>query len=413
MEEKSTNNTPASSVVFEHLEAFARVKVQEFLQSVLEEEVTELLGRKKSERREAVDAAQGYRNGYGKPRKLAMISGTIILRRPRLRGLEGKFVSRVLPLFHRRSQEVSALLPELYLHGLAQGDFELALRGLLGEGAPLSASSIQRLREKWVIEYEAWRQESLEGTEVVYLWADGIFVKAGLEDAKAALLVVVAGLRDGRKVVLAVESGYRESRESWGELLRDLRRRGLNPPRLVIADGHLGIWAALAEVFPESEEQRCWNHRIVNVLDQLPRKLQGQARELLCAIPYSETRTEAERLRERFAQRYGKAHPKAAETLRRDWERMVTFYRFPREHWKHLRTTNPVESPFAMVRLRTSAGKRYKRVENAATLIWKVLRIAESGFRRLDHPELLPEIAEGARYRDGIRIARSKSEAAA
>jgi len=411
--EKNITSTPASSVVFEAIESFARVKVQEFLQRVLEEEVTELLGRKKSERIATVDAEPGYRNGYGKPRKLAMMCGTIALRRPRVRGQEGKFLSRILPLFHRRSQEVSGLLPELYLHGLAQGDFELALRGLLGEGAPLSASSIQRLREKWVVDYEAWRNEPLEGTEVVYLWADGIFVKAGLEDSKAALLVVVAGLRDGRKVILAVESGYRESKEAWGNLLRDLRRRGLTVPRLVIADGHLGIWAALGEVFPESEEQRCWNHRIVNVLDQLPRKLQGQAKTLLCSIPYAQTRAEAERLRDRFVQRYGKAHVKAGETLRRDWERMVTFYRFPKEHWKHLRTTNPVESPFSVVRLRTSAGKRYKRVENATALIWKILRVAESAFRRLDHPELLPEVAEGARYLDGIRVAKFKSEAAA
>ncbi len=413
MVEKSTDGSLASSVVFENLEAFVQMEVQRFIQRILEEEVTDLLGRKKSERKPAVDGPPGYRNGFGKPRRLAMTCGTITARRPRVRGLEERFVSRILPLFQRRSQEVTDLLPELYLHGLAQGDFELALRGLLGAGAPLSASSIQRLREKWVAEYEEWRNRSLKETEVVYLWADGIFVKAGLEDAKAALLVVVGGLRDGRKVILAVESGHRESKESWARVLRDLRRRGLNAPRLVVADGHLGIWGALAEVFPEGDEQRCWNHRIVNVLDQLPRKLQGPAKELLCAIPYAETRAEAERLRDRFAQRYGKAHPKAVETLRRDWERMVTFYRFPKEHWKHLRTTNPVESPFAAVRLRTAAGKRYKRVENATALIWKVLLIAESAFRRLDHPELLPEVAEGVTYRDGIRIVKTKSEAAA
>ncbi|MGH7433704.1 MAG: IS256 family transposase [Candidatus Methylomirabilales bacterium] len=413
MVEKNTNGTLASSIVFENLEAFTRLKVQEFLQGILEEEVTELLGRRRSERRADVDPAPGYRNGHGKPRRFSMQAGTVTVRRPRVRGLEARFVSRILPLFRRRTREVTELLPELYLHGLAQGDFDLALRGLLGNGAPLSASSIQRLREKWVGEYEEWRNRPLEGREIVYLWADGIFVKAGLEDQKAALLVVVGGLRDGRKVILAVVSGFRESKESWGQVLRDLRRRGLPVPRLVVADGHLGIWGALAEVFPESEEQRCWNHRIVNVLDRLPRKLQGQAKALLCRIPYAETRAEAERLRDRFAQRYGKAHPRAVETLRRDWERMVTFYRFPKEHWKHLRTTNPVESPFAAVRLRTAAGKRYKRVENATALIWKVLLVAESAFRKLDHPELLPEVAEGARYQDGIRVTRSTTEAAA
>ena len=299
------------------------------------------------------------------------------------------------------------------MHGLAQGDFELALRGLLGEGAPVSPSSIERLRAKWSEEYENWRGRSLEGLEVVYLWADGIYVKAGIEDGKAALLVAVAGLRDGRKIVLTVESGQRESKETWARILRELRLRALTAPRLVVADEHLGIWAALAEIFPDCEEQRCSNHKVLNVLDQLPRRLKPQAKALLRRIAYADTQAEAERLRDRFAQRYGKAHPKAVGTLKRDWERMVTFYRFPKEHWKHLRTTNPVESPFAAVRLRTSAGKRYKKVASATALIWKILMLAESSFRRLDHPELLPEVAEGAKYVDGVRVTRSKKEAAA
>ena len=413
MGEKTTKGHEASRVVWESIEAFARDQVQRFLQMVLEEEVSDLLGRAKSARRGAVDAAPGYRNGYGKPRGLALTCGTVTVRRPRVRGLEERFVSRILPLFKRRTEEVALLLPDLYLHGLAQGDFELALRGLLGESAPLSSSSIERLRSKWTSEYEAWREQSLEGLEVVYAWADGIYVKAGLEDAKAALLVVVGALRDGRKIILAVESGHRESKESWARLLRDLRRRGLAIPRLMVADGHLGIWAALAEVVPEVEEQRCWNHKVVNVLDQLPQELQPEAKDLLRAIAYAETREECERLRDRFAQRYGKAHPKAVATLRKDWERMVTFYGFPREHWKHLRTTNPVESPFASVRLRTTAAKRYKKVANATALIWKLLLVAESAFRRLDHPELLPEVAEGVKYVNGVRVITSKREAAA
>jgi len=392
--------------MWQELEAMARGRIQEFLGELLKEEVTVLVGRQKSERRETVDAPAVYRNGYGKPRKLAMMGGTIEVRRPRVRGLEERFESQILPLFRRRTEEVGELLPQLYLHGLAQGDFELALRGLLGKGAPLSESSIERLRGKWVAEFEAWRQRSLKGIEPVYLWADGVYVKAGLDRDKACLLVIVAGLRDGRKVVLAVESGYRESAESWGRLLRDLRARGMSVPRLVVADGHLGIWAALSEVFPEVAEQRCWNHKIVNVLDTLPKKLQVEARELLCRIPYAETRQEAEQLREEFRSRYGQQQPKAMETLERDWERMVAFYGFPKEHWKHLRTTNPVESPFAAVRLRTAAGKRYKKVANATALIWRVLLVAERSFRRLDHPELLPEVAEGAIYKDGVRVLR-------
>lgn len=407
---KTTGSGLTSRPSWEELEEFVRVRVQEFIQEILEEEVTDLLERRRYERRTLVDSKPGYRNGHGKERKLALSCGTISVRRPRVRGLEERFVSRVLPLFERHTKEVGALLPELYLHGLAQGDFELALRGLLGKAAPLSASSIERLRAKWVAEYDAWRNRRLEDLEVVYLWADGIYVKAGLEDLKAALLVIIAALRDGRKVVLAVESGHRESKEAWGEILRDLKARGFNAPRLVIADGHLGIWSALAEVFPEAGEQRCWNHKIVNVLDHFPRTRQAEARELLSKIPYAETRAEAERLRDQFARRFASDFPKAVEALRRDWDRMVTFYQFPKEHWKHLRTTNVVESPFASVRLRTAAGKRYKKVANATALIWKVLMVAESSFRRLDHPELLAEVAEGAKYCDGIRVVRSKEK---
>jgi len=406
MQEKSTEEPFGSRTIWEQLEAMARQRIQEFVQSLLEEEVTELVGRAKSERRSSVDAPPVYRNGHGKPRRLALMSGTITVERPRVRNLEERFESRILPLFCRRTAEVGELLPQLYLHGLAQGDFELALRGLLGEGAPLSPSSIERLRGKWVSEHAAWNRRSLRGMEPVYLWADGIYVKAGLEKEKAALLVVVAGLRDGRKVVLAVESGYRESAEAWGHLLRDLRGRGMSVPRLVIADGHLGIWAALAEVFPTAAEQRCWNHKLVNVLDSLPQKKQAEARELLRQIPYASTRREAESLRAEFRSLHGEEHPKAVETLERDWERMVAFYGFPKEHWKHLRTTNPVESPFAAVRLRTAAGKRYQKVANATALIWRVLMVAERSFRRLDHPELLPELAEGAIYEDGVRVVR-------
>jgi putative transposase len=404
MAEKSTEERFGSTGIWENLEALARERIQQFVQELLEEEVTALIGRARSARREVVDAPRIYRNGHGKPRRLSMTGGTITVRRPRVRGLEGRLESRVLPLFGRRTRQVGELLPQLYLHGLAQGDFELALRGLLGEGAPLSASSIERLRGKWVAEYGAWRQRSLRGLEPVYLWADGIYVKAGLEQEKAVLLVIVAGLRDGRKVVLAVDSGYRESAQSWGEVLRSMKERGLSAPRLVIADGNLGIWAALEQVFPEAQQQRCWNHKITNVLDTLPRKQQAEARQMLCPIPYAETQQEAEKLCNQFVERYAKTQPKATETLLRDWERMVAFYGFPKQHWKHLRTTNTVESPFAAVRLRTSAGKRYKKVANATALIWRVLLVVEKSFRPLAHPELLSRVAEGAEYRNGERV---------
>ncbi len=279
MKEQNTGaGSSSSGEWWDHLEDFVRGHIQRFIQSLLEAEVTERLGRKKSERRTAVDAPEGYRNGYGKPRKLALTCGTITVRRPRVRSLAERFVSRLLPLFKRRTKQVGELLPRLYLHGLALGDFELALRGLLGDGAPLSPASLQRLKAQWQQEYETWKHRRLDDLEVVYVWADGLYVKAGLEDTKAALLVLIGALTDGRKVILAVESGQRESKESWGAVLRDLLALGLAP--------------------------------------------------------------------------------KAVERLHTDWERLVTFYQFPREHWQHLRTTNVVESPFAAVRLRTTAGKR-------------------------------------------------------
>jgi putative transposase len=395
------------------LEEFARLKIQGWIQDLLEEEVTELLGRGKSERREKVDAAEGYRNGHGKPRRLGMSSGTIGVRRPRVRGLEERFESRILPLFVRRTAEVADLLPQLYLHGLAQGDFELALRGLLGDGAPLSPSSIARLREKWREEFEAWRSQRLEDLDVVYVWADGIYVKAGLEDTKAALLVLIGALRDGRKVVLGIESGQRESKESWARLLRHLRDQGLRPWKATVADGHLGIWAALTDVFPQADELRCWNHKIMNVIDRLPKKVWPEARKLLRAIPYAKSEAECERRRDRFVERYGKLYPKAAETLCRDWERMVAFYHFPKEHWRHLRTTNVVESPFAAVRLRTDAAKRYKRVEAAEVLIWKILMVAEKKFRRLNAPHLLEEVHRGTKFVDGVAVNGAKRRLAA
>jgi putative transposase len=405
MQHQNTAESSPSIPSWETLEEFARQGVQQLLQRILEEEVTQLLGRKPSERRKGVDAPRGYRNGYGKARQLTLSNGTITVHRVRVRGLEERFVSRVLPLFQRRTREVNQLIPQLYLHGLAEGDFELALHGLLGNGAPLSPGSVARLKEAWQVEYEAWCQRPLGHLDVVYLWVDGIYVKAGLEKEKAALLTVIAALRDGRKIVLAVAPGYRESTETWSALLRDLKQRGLNCPKLVIGDGHLGIWGALSNVFPEAKEQRCWNHRIMNVLNKLPKSQRGQARVLLTRIPYAETQEQAEKLKRDFqAWCRKRGLDTAGELLDRDWARLMTFYSFPREHWQHLRTTNIVESPFAAVRLRTTAAKRYKKVANATAVIWKTLQIAERHFRNVTATDRLAEVADGATYLNGKRV---------
>jgi transposase-like protein len=404
MRKGSIEKREPSSATYETLEELVRFKVQEFIQDILEEEVSVFLGRGKSERLDGIDKPTGYRNGYGRPRRLSLMNGTIAVRRPRVRDTEKRFESAVLPLFVRRTKEVGDILPELYLHGLAKGDFELAMRGLLGAGAPLSASSIERLKAKWQCEYEEWQHRDLSGLKLVYQWADGIYVKAGLEKDKAALLVIIGALSDGRKVLLCCESGYRESKESWSAIIRDLKRRGLRLSKLTVADGHLGIWSALTEVNPEGREQRCWNHKITNVLDRFPKNKRADAGEYLRRIPYAETQAECEHLRDKFVGWYAKDYPKAIETLCRDWERMVTFYSFPKEHWVHIRTTNIVESPFSSVRLRTDAARRFKKVSNASAMIWKLLRVAEKRFRKLKGHELLRDVYEGKVFVDGVAV---------
>jgi transposase-like protein len=232
----------------------------------------------------------------------------------------------------------------------------------------------------------------------VYAWADGVYVKAGLEKEKAALLVVIGGMRDGTKEVLAVVAGYRESEGSWADVLRDLKKRGLAPPALLIADGNLGVWQALSKVWPETKEQRCWKHKIINVVDKVPKTAQAEVREMIKQIPYAPTKAKAEKLGDEFIDRYEDEYPKATKCIATDWDRMVTFFDFPAEHWKHLRTSNVVESPFASVRLRTDAAKRFKKVQSATALIWRLLSVAEKRFRKLDAPELLRDVHAGREF---------------
>ena len=325
MGKKSTGSGSESRPEWDQLEDWVQGQVQELIQELLEEEVTEFLGRAKSARRSESDSDAGYRNGYGRPRRLTLSSGTIQLRRPRVRDTEERFESRLLPLFVQRTKQVSDLIPELYLHGLSEGDFDLALRGLLGEDAPVSASTVARLKDKWNAELAKWRARPLDDLEVVYVWVDGVYVKAGLEKEKAAILVVMAA------------PGYRESTQSWSDVLRDIKRRGLSCPRLVVGDGHLGIWGALRNVYPQAAEQRCWNHKVMNVLDRLPKRRQEEAKLLLRRIPYAPSRTEAERLRTAFTTWCrDRSYEAAAEALERDWDRMITFYDFPKEHWGHI-----------------------------------------------------------------------------
>lgn len=372
----------------------ARGRIQEFIQELLEEEITELLGREKGARKEDPADEPGYRDGYGKTRRFGTSMGTIEVRRPRVRGLEERFESKVLPMFKRHSREVGALLPELYLHGLASGDFELALRGLLGGGAPLSASSLQRLKGDWEVKYEQWKAEPIEAEEVAYLWADGIYVKAGLGKDKCALLVVIGAMQDGSKRFLTLEPGYRESEESWAGVLRQLKGRGLKQVRLIVGDGNLGLWAAVRGVFPEAAEQICWNHKALNVLDAVSKKEQPEARHHIREMMYAESRAAALKTRKKFEAAF-QHNAKAVRSVTDNWERLTAYYDFPEEHWKHLRTSNIVESPFSRVRLRTAASRRFKSRTNATCLIWRTMMISQQTFRKLNAPQLVEKVAEG------------------
>jgi putative transposase len=410
--QQNTREESSSINPYEALESWARANVQDFIQGLLEQEVNEFIGRLKSERHIG-PGCRVYRNGHGKIRNFGMMGGTIQVRRPRIRNSEERFESRLIPLFHRKSKELGAMLPELYLHGLAKGDFELALRGLLGDGAPLSRSSIERLKASWQLEREEWQNRDLSELEIVYIWADGLYVKAGIENQKVALLVIIGATAAGKKVLLACESGQRESKEAWLLIIRDLIARGWRLPKLTIADGHLGIWAALGEVHPNGAEQRCWNHKICNVLDKLPKKEQPAAKQLLRSMSYAESRAECERQRDRFISRYRKSYPKATETLLNDWDRMVSLYSFPKEHWVHLRTTNIVESPFDMIRLRTNAARRFKRVDNALSMIWKLLMVGEKAWRSLKGSELLQAVYEGKKFVNGRIVKKTEKEESA
>ena len=403
MKEKHITGNESKGIFYDGLEGFARARIREHLQDLLEQEVSEWLGREKSERKLSPLEQPGYRNGYGKRRRFTMSLGTIEIRRPRVRNLDERFKSRVLPLFKRQTQEVRDLIPELYLHGLASGDFELALRELLGEGAPLSATSLQRLKEKWQGEYEQWKSTAIEEKDWAYFWADWIYVKAGIGKEKAALLVVIGVKRDGSKRFLALEAGYRESKESWAEVLRQLKTRGVKSARLFVGDGNLGLWAAVGEVYPQAQEQLCWNHKMLNVIDAVSKKEQAEVKKHLTAMMYAESRQEALQERKTFEQAF-RHTPKAVKTVVENWERLTTYYNFPREHWKHLRTSNVVESPFSRVRLRTAASRRFKSQLNATCLIWKTMMVAEMSFRKLDAPHLVEKVARGTKYHNGEEV---------
>jgi putative transposase len=392
------------------LDALAREGARRMIAAAMEVEVAEYVARHRGER-DGEGRALVVRNGRARPRKVTLGAGTVEIQAPRVHdGRDGeKFRSRILPPYMRRSPKVAETLPILYLRGLSTGDFRPALVGLLGEDAAgLSAANITRLLGVWEEEYEAFRRRDLSGVGYVYVWADGVHVDVRLGEQDRICLLVLMGARpDGTKELIAVEDGYRESAESWSGVLRDLTRRGMRAPALAIGDGALGFWAAVRDVWPGTREQRDWVHRNMNVLDKLPKRLQPRAKEALKQIREAPTRAAAEEEIDRFDAEYGAKYPKAVASLRRDRDKLLAFYDFPAEHWKHIRTTNPIESSFATVRLRQRVTKGPGSRIRGLTMAYKLLRMAEERWRRLDGATLLPMVRAGVPFVDGVRHERN------
>jgi putative transposase len=394
------------------LDELAREGARQMIEIALQLEVEEYVSRHRRER-DAAGHAVVVRNGTARPRTVTTGVGPIPVAAPRVndrRVVEGqrqRFTSAILPPYLRRSPRLAGVLPLLYLHGLSSGDFRDALPALLGpEAAGLAPSTITRLTKSWTAEYEAFRRRDLAERDYVYLWADGIHFTIRLEDERLCALVLIGVRPDGTKEVVALEDGYRESAESWRAVLRDLKRRGMRAPVLAIGDGALGFWAAVREVWPETAEQRCWVHRIVNVLDKLPKSLQPRAKQALHAMLYAATRMACEREIRRFTAEYGVKYPKAVAALTTDQERLLTLFDYPAEHWKHLRTTNPIESTFATVRLRERVTKGAGSRTAGLTMAFKLLEAAQAHWRRLDGAELIPLVRAGVRFIDGVRVER-------
>ncbi len=354
------------------------------------------------------------RNGRARQRRVTIGSGTVAVRAPRVNdkrvdeqtGERKRFTSKILPAYARRSPKVNDVLPVLYLRGLSTGDFRPALEQLLGEDAAgLSPSTISRLCKDWEAEHQRFRTRSLRFHRYAYLFVDGIHVSVRLgEDDRLCLLVVIGVREDGVKELLAVEDGYRESTESWASVMRDVRDRGINEPKLVIGDGALGTWAALRDVFPGARRQACWVHKIARVLDALPKRLQGDAKKLLHEIMEAPSRATARQALERFREQFGAKYPKAVAKLDKDWAHLTAFYDFPAEHWRHLRTSNAIESSFATVKLRTRVTKGAGSKKAALAMAYKLLDAAQERWRRFNGHELVADVLAGVKFKDGERV---------
>jgi len=353
---------------------------------------------------------QVVRNGRLPKRTILSGVGAIEVEQPRVLDRRPKdeaefFSSKILPPYLRKTKSLEDLIPWLYLKGISTGDFSEALAALVGPSAAgLSASTIVRLKSVWEEEFQQWNKRSLEGKKYVYVWADGVHFNIRLEEDRLCILVLMGATEDGRKELIAVADGYRESEQSWKSLLLDVKARGLVvDPKLATGDGALGFWKALPQVYPSTREQRCWVHKTANVLDKLPKRLQPEAKDKIHQIWMAPTKVDADKAFDLFVATYEAKYPKATECLSKDRDVLLTFYDFPAEHWIHLRTTNPIESTFATVRLRHRRTKGNGSRLACLTMVFKLMQSAEKRWRLLNGAKLLPDVIQGVTFIDGIK----------
>lgn len=403
---------PGQESVPSPLDQLVRDGARQMLQAALEQEVEDFL-EQQALRVDGQGRRQVVRNGHLPPREIVTGAGPLKVSQPRVRDKSDDvtkrvhFSSSILPPYLRKSKSIEELIPWLYLKGISTGDFSEALQSLIGPNASgFSANVVVRLKEQWSQEYDAWSRRDLSNKHYVYVWADGIYANVRLEDeanSRQCLLVLMGATADGEKELIAVVDGYRESKQSWLELLLDLKQRGLSiEPKLAIGDGALGFWAALREVFSETREQRCWVHKTANVLNKMPKSVQPKAKADLHEIWQAETREMGNKAFDHFLEKYGAKYSDACECLKKDRDALLTFYDFPAEHWGHLRTTNPIESTFATIRLRHRKTKGNGTRRASLTMMFKLAQAAQKKWRRLNGAEMLTFLIQGRVFTDGI-----------
>ena len=409
--------TKEGAVVPPTLDELAREGARRMLMKALQVEVAQYVDEHRDERDE-----RGHRlvvrNGKSKPKKVTCGAGTLEVEAPRVndkrvdkRGNKQRFTSKILPPYMRRSPKVAEVLPILYLRGLSTGDFREALPVLLGkDAAGLSPTNITRLTADWEQDYRQFREQDLAERDYVYVWVDGIHFNIRLEDDRLCTLVIIGVRPDGTKEPIAVEDGYRESTESWATVLRELKRRGMRAPAVAVGDGALGFWAAVRAVWPETREQRDWCHKMANVLDKLPKRLQPKAKRTLREAMYAETREQADKHIDQFIADHHAKYPKAADCLGKDRDELTAYFDYPAEHWQHLRTTNVIESPFATVRLRQRVTKGAGSRTKGLLMAYKLLEMAQKRWRRLTAAHLLPLVRAGVEFVDGVQMERNDKE---